>query len=51
LTGQSGDAAAALRMYQDLLPDVDQVLGRRHPQTLATRATIARLTGGSRDSR
>ena len=44
-TGLSGDHAAALRLYRDLLPDMEQVLGPRHHDTLATRCGIADWTG------
>ena len=49
-TGQCGDSAEALRLYQELLPDQVRVLGRDHPDTLATRADIARWTGEYGDS-
>jgi tetratricopeptide (TPR) repeat protein len=48
-TGQSGDPARALRLYQDLLPDMDQGLGPRHPGTLITRGEMAHWTGESGD--
>jgi hypothetical protein len=44
-TGESGDPATALRLLQDLLPDLEQVHGPRHPDTLVTRGNIARWTG------
>jgi hypothetical protein len=42
-TGQSGDPAGGLRLYQELLPDLVRVLGPDHPGTLATRASIEHL--------
>jgi hypothetical protein len=48
-TGQSGDPAAALRLYQELLPDRETVLGPRHPDTLTTRNNIAYWTAKSGD--
>ena len=48
-TGDSGDPAGALRLYQELLPDMEQVLGPRHHSTLATRINIAFRTGHSGD--
>jgi hypothetical protein len=32
-TGQTGDAAEALSLFQDLLPDQERVLGQDHPDT------------------
>lgn len=43
-TGQSGNAATALCLFQALLPDWVQVLGPDHPSTLATRNNIALFT-------
>jgi hypothetical protein len=42
--GRSGDPAAALRLSQDLLPDLVRVLGPDHPYTLTTRDYIAHWT-------
>ena len=50
-TGETGDAAAALRLFQDLLPDQERVLGRDHPDTLMTRNNIAVWTGETGDAR
>ena len=44
-TGQRGDSAEALRLYQELLPDLVRVLGPDHPDTLTTRGSIAFWTG------
>ena len=49
-TGECGDAAGALRLYQELLPDRVRVLGPRHPDTLATRSHIALWTGQCGDA-
>jgi hypothetical protein len=42
-TGYCGDGAWALRLSQELLPDIERVLGPDHPDTLATRSNIAYL--------
>ena len=42
-TGQSGDAREALRLFQELLPDQERVLGADHPDILSTREWIAAL--------
>ena len=39
--GERGDAAEALRLFQELLPDQERVLGPDHPDTLSTRSNIA----------
>jgi tetratricopeptide (TPR) repeat protein len=44
-TGETGKAAEALRLSQELLPDRERVLGRHHPGTLSTRGNIAAWTG------
>jgi hypothetical protein len=44
-TGESGDAATALQLSTDLLPDLVRVLGTDHPDTLGTRLKIAGWTG------
>ena len=38
-----GDAREALRLFAELLPDQERVLGRDHPDTLRTRDNIAAL--------
>jgi hypothetical protein len=43
LTGKNGDAGEALRLFKELLPDQERVLGRDHPNTLSTRKNIAAL--------
>jgi Tetratricopeptide repeat len=35
-TGEAGDAAGALRLFSELLPDWERVLGPDHPDTLTT---------------
>ncbi len=49
-TGNSGDPAAALELYQELLPIQEQVFGPYHHQTLAIRGNIAVWTGFSGDA-
>ena len=49
-TGHAGDPASALRLFTELLPDVERVLGPRHPETLATRSNIAVWTGQCGDA-
>ena len=44
-TGRGGDAAGALRLFRELLPDRERVLGPDHPETLTTRNNIAYWTG------
>jgi hypothetical protein len=39
--GECGDAARALRLFEELLPDRVRVLGPAHPDTLATRHNLA----------
>jgi hypothetical protein len=41
----AGEPAAARDQYIDLLATIDDVLGPRHPDTLAARASLARFTG------
>jgi hypothetical protein len=43
-TGESGDAAGALRLFQALLPDRIRVLGPDHPDTLNVRFAVAHWT-------
>ena len=40
-TGRGGDAAGALRLFRELLPDRERVLGPDHPDTLTTRNNMA----------
>ena len=46
-----GDAREALRLFTELLPDQERVLGRDHPDTLTTRNNIAGWTGSVGDAR
>ena len=50
-TGDVGDSREALRLFTELLPDQERVLGRDHPDTLTTRSNIAGWTGERGDSR
>ena len=49
-TGRCGDAAQAVRLFTELLPDLVRVLGPSHPDTLATRSNIATWTGECGDA-
>jgi hypothetical protein len=44
-TGQAGDPTAARDQFAALLPVREQVLGARHPDTVATREQLDRWTG------
>jgi tetratricopeptide (TPR) repeat protein len=44
-TGECGNSAEALRLYQELLPDEMRFLGHDHENTLTTRDRIACWTG------
>ncbi|HMR03139.1 MAG TPA: tetratricopeptide repeat protein [Candidatus Competibacter phosphatis] len=46
-TGETGDAATALRLLQELLPVRQRVLGTDHPDTLRTRHGIASWIGAT----
>ena len=46
----AGIAAGALRLFRELLPDLERVLGPDHPDTLTTRGNIARWTGECGDA-
>ncbi|SFO57817.1 hypothetical protein SAMN05660359_04460, partial [Geodermatophilus obscurus] len=50
-TGEVGDAAGALRLFEQLLPDLVRVLGPDHPAVLGTRDNTALYTGRSGDER
>ena len=41
----AGHPAEALRLFRELLPDLERVLGPDHPDTLTTRNNIANWTG------
>ena len=49
-TGECGDAAGALRLFEELLPDMVRVLGPGHPDVLTTRSNIASWTGECGDA-
>ncbi len=49
-TGETGDAAEALRLFQELLRDQERVLGPDAPATLLTRNNIAGWTGRTGDA-
>jgi hypothetical protein len=40
---QTIEAGEALRLFRELLPDQERMLGLNHPDTLRTRGNIARL--------
>ena len=48
-TGETGEPAQALRLSQELLPDLVRVLGPDHPATLTTRSNVAAWTGETGD--
>jgi hypothetical protein len=50
-TGPAGDYRRALQLSQELLPELERVLGPDHPYTFATRGNIATSTGGTGDVR
>ena len=49
-SGKSGDAAAALQLSRELLPDRVRVLGPDHPDVLTTRNNITAWTGQHGDA-
>ena len=49
-TGRSGNAAEALRLYKQLLPDAMRVLGPDHSNTLTIRGSIAGWTRQSKNA-
>ncbi|MDQ4009992.1 MAG: tetratricopeptide repeat protein [Actinomycetota bacterium] len=49
--GDGGDAHGALRLFKQLLPDQQRVLGANHPAVLTIRHNIAYWTGQTRDAR
>jgi hypothetical protein len=42
-TGECGDSEQAVRLYQELLPDLARTLGADHPHVLDTRQAMAVL--------
>ena len=50
-TGQTGRASEALRLFRELLPDLQRVLGCDHSDTLTTRSNIAHWTGETGEAR
>jgi hypothetical protein len=46
-TGECGDSAGALRLFRELLPDQERVLGGSHPAVLAVRGRIEGLARAS----
>jgi hypothetical protein len=42
-TGRSGNAAEALRLFRELLPELDRVLGPNHPNTRKIKDLMATL--------
>ena len=50
-TGEVGDAHGAMRLFTELLPDLERVLGRDRPDTLPTRHNIAHWTGETGNAR
>jgi hypothetical protein len=50
-TARSGDPRAALRLFRELLPVQERILGADHPDTFTTRNNIAMSTWKSGDAR
>ena len=50
LAATCGDAEGALRLFRELLPDRERVLGPDHPDILTTRNNIAGWTGKCGDA-
>jgi tetratricopeptide (TPR) repeat protein len=49
--GNAGNAQGALRLLQELLPDLERVLGKDHPDIFAARRSIAFYVGQTGDAR
>jgi tetratricopeptide (TPR) repeat protein len=49
-TGECGDTEGALRLYRELLPDMERVLGHSDPDTVTARGNYAGLVGKSGDA-
>jgi Tetratricopeptide repeat len=49
-TSRCGDTEKALRLFQELRPDQERILGPHHPDPLATRSNIAALTRSCGDA-
>jgi hypothetical protein len=49
-TGEAGDAAKARDQYAELVPVMEQVMGRDHPKVRIARSKLAGLTGETGDA-